>query len=286
MAPLLFTNVEYILLRLVRRFLLPKDLRYLGRYFPYYRPNRSETTPEDTSQLYIRWLSQRGRSVAGRTIVEVGSGATNGAAYALVCAGVARVWCVEPYVRFDSRQDSVLLQRLSHVHHRDPAQVASAVTRCDSIHALAPGADIIVSHSVLEHVRDPTRLFAQMRAVLSSEGCMLHIVDYRDHFFKYPLHFLQFSNRSWQRLFDPGDLPRCRLSEHHLALERAGFDVEILHREEDKAEFERIRPHISADFDLGDPTLGVLGAVVYCEHGKSLTPDQSTGAERAYVDNA
>ena len=32
MAPLLVTNVEYILLRLVRRFLLPKDLHHPGRY--------------------------------------------------------------------------------------------------------------------------------------------------------------------------------------------------------------------------------------------------------------
>ena len=35
---------------------------------------------------------------------------------------------------------------------------------------------------------------------------MLHVVDYRDHFFKYPLHFLQFSQNTWRRFLNPGRL--------------------------------------------------------------------------------
>ena len=106
---------------------------------------------------------------------------------------------------------------------------------------------------------------------------MLHIVDYRDHFFKYPLHFLQFSARTWRRFLDPGDLPRWRLSHHLMALDRAGFDTRVMRQEEDAREFERIRFHISPDFDLEDPRLGVLNAVLYCERksSRSLKPNVS-----------
>jgi SAM-dependent methyltransferase len=126
-------------------------------------------------------------------------------------------------------------------------------------------ADVILSHSVLEHVAGLSTLFAQMSAVLADGGVMLHIVDYRDHFFKYPLHFLQFSRWTWQHLLNPGDLPRWRLGDHKAALERAGFKLRVIQQEEDAGQLARIRPHISSDFDLNDPSLGVLCAVLYCE---------------------
>ncbi len=272
MAFLLLSNVEYVTLRLVRRFLLPKALHRWGRYLPYYRINLSETQPEHTYRLYARWLAVAGCSLAGRRVVEVGSGATNGAGYELACAGTTRVWCVEPYVEFDHDKDAALLAQIARANNQDAAKIAAEVSRCSSLDSVGAGnADIILSHSVLEHVRDLEALFSQMSIALTKGGAMLHVVDYRDHFFKYPLHFLQFSPQSWRRFLDPGDLPRWRLGHHRLALERAGFDVRILYQEADAAEFERIRPHISSHFDLTDPSVGILHAVLYCERAQSLS---------------
>jgi len=92
----------------------------------------------------------------------------------------------------------------------------------------------------------------------------LHIVDYRDHFFKYPLHFLQFSEQTWQSFLNPGDLPRWRLGQHVTALKHAGFQVIVLHQEIDVDNFAWIQQRISNHFDLTDPTLGVLRAVIFC----------------------
>ena len=48
--------------------------------------------------------------------------------------------------------------------------------------------DIVFSHSVLEHVIEPVPLFRNLYGKLSEPGTMVHVVDYRDHFFKYPYH--------------------------------------------------------------------------------------------------
>ena len=278
MAALLISNVEYVVLRLVRRFLFPRALQRLGiclPYLPYYRMNLSETQPEHTCRIYVDWLATTGWSVTGRRVVEVGSGGTNGAGYALACAGAAHVWCVEPYIAFEPSKDMLLLAQLARLHKQDPARMAAAVTRCPSFDSVPTGsADIILSHSVLEHVSDLAALFSQMGTALAMGGVMLHVVDYRDHFFKYPLHFLQFSAESWRKFLDPGDLPRWRLSDHRLALERAGFALRVLHQEENTVEFERMRAHISSDFDLEDPSLGVLHAVLYCERKGSPSGHQ------------
>jgi hypothetical protein len=262
----LLGNIEYIVLRMVRRFLFPRALRGIGRYVPYYRVNVSESNPEQTCRLYTDWLATTGWSVAGRNVVEIGSGATNGAAYALICSGAAHVWCIEPHSSFDHRRDQALLERVARLHDREPKEIAGAVSRCNSLRSVGLAkAHIVLSHSVLEHVSDLPRLCSEMNAALSDRGAMLHLVDYRDHFFKYPLHFLQFSEKNWKRFLDPGDLPRWRLSTHKQELERAGFHVRVLQQEADPRALELIKPYISRDFDIGDESLGVIHAVLYCE---------------------
>jgi hypothetical protein len=104
-------NVEYVVLRLIRRFLLPADLHRWGRYVPFYRTNLAETEPDRICQRYIETLALAQRDVVGKRIVEVGSGATNSAGYALACAGAAEVFCIEPFVEFNAGEDFILLER-------------------------------------------------------------------------------------------------------------------------------------------------------------------------------
>ena len=257
-----FGNIEYVALRLVRRFLFPRDIARWGQYLPYYRTNVSETTPDVIAQKYVQWLQRSRNDWAGRSIVELGSGTTNAVGYALACLGFAEVWCVEPFAIFDAAKDDALLRHLCRVHGLDSAMVSSKVKRCSSIREVEPGhAEIVVSHSVLEHVREVEALFAESRLALTSRGIMLNIVDYRDHYFKFPLHFLKFNERVWNRFLNPGDLPRWRLTDHLDALGKMGFKSEILERIDGTEELKKL-DRISADFDLQDPHLAVLGATI------------------------
>jgi hypothetical protein len=77
---------------------------------------------------------------------------------------------------------------------------------------------------------------------------MIHVIDYRDHFFKYPYHHLIFTRETWQRFLDPGDLPRHRPADHVLAFQAAGMDVRVLRRTEIPAAFGRIEARIAPEF--------------------------------------
>src|SRR5262249_20759888 len=132
MPPFSLSNLEYVSLRLVRRFLFPADLQRIGRYLPFYRTNLTEVRPDHVCQLYRDALAQVDCTVDAKHIVEVGSGSTNAAGYALVCAGATHVWCVEPYVAFDADLDARMLVRLAEQHNRQPDAIRRAVQRCAS----------------------------------------------------------------------------------------------------------------------------------------------------------
>jgi SAM-dependent methyltransferase len=197
--------------------------------------------------------------------LEIGAGSTNSTAYALAArTPVRHVYVHEPFVALQADLDARLLEQSAATAGVSPELVRSKVARITDTSAL-PGAsiDLIVSHSVLEHVSDPAQLFRESARLLNPEGAMLHIVDYRDHFFKYPYHFLQFSRGSWQHLLDPGDLPRWRLSDHLKLLRDSGFAVTVQESTRDEAAFDQLRPYLSPDFDASDPNLSVQTAVIF-----------------------
>jgi hypothetical protein len=164
MFQLLLSNLEYISLRLVRRFLFPADLQRIERYLPFYRTNVAEVRPDHVCELYRTSLTQDGWTVEGKRIVEVGSGSTNGVGYPLVCTGASQVWCVEPFVAIDPRLDTTLLATVAHRHDLTAESVSGAVRRCTSFESVGTRqADLILSHSVLEHLAEPADLFSQMK---------------------------------------------------------------------------------------------------------------------------
>jgi len=116
--------------------------------------------------------------------------------------------------------------------------------------------DLVVSHSVLEHLSSRKRV-ALARSHMVPGGRMCHAIDFRDHFFKYPFHFLQFEKRTWTRWLDPGDLPRWRLSDYLRLFDELGYRAEVPVQESDAAGYAKIRDRVSKDFDRDDPTMSV-----------------------------
>lgn len=240
---------EYIVLRLVRRFLFNERLaRRLSWLVPYYRSSLNESEPDQIITAYLTMLKRISLTVNGKCILEVGAGRTNLIAYALCAAGAHKAIALEPFVAFDDILDT----RLRKNRPEFTNIIASRVQRAKDFAEVSNASiDLLLSNSVLEHVTNLRDFFTNCYRLLADNGTMLHLVDYRDHFFKYPYAFLTFKDSVWSRWLDPGDLPRWRLSDHLSAMHTAGFKAEVLTRETLNAELVRVKsrfqPRFAAD---------------------------------------
>jgi len=262
-------NLEYIPLRLIRRFLFPGALLdKLGRFIPYWRVNQGRLDPAPIVDAYQRLLHVGGIDLLdgkNRSVVELGCGAANGTGYEWV-ARFGGAWIgVEPFAPLDPGLDAKLFER---AHERYPQVIFENVHRIKSLAELADASvDCIVSNSVLEHAADLPSLFMECSRILSPDGIMLHRVDYRDHFFKYSFQFLTFSQKVWENLLNPGDLTRQRLDDHLRALTQSGFQVNVLEYEKDTDGFSAVSRFLAPPFAGRDPgILAVISAALFCRN--------------------
>ena len=258
---------EYVALRLVRRFVFTEGvLRRVGALVPYYRANANEVDARPVVESYVRSLARSGwRLPANPVVLELGSGATNSVGYALarhpLCGEGGRIVLYEPLVKFDAAADGRHRGNLS-------TDIVQRVQRVSTLRGVEFGTvDAVMSHSVLEHVRDLAPTLSELERVMKPSAIMLHVVDYRDHFFKYPFHFLLFPRRLWDRWLDPGDLPRWRLGDHLRLLQAQGWRTEVLDFETLPDDFARVVADIHPDFDRSDPHLAVTQATLLVMRG-------------------
>jgi SAM-dependent methyltransferase len=256
-----FQRCEYVTLRLIRRFVFnERSANRLARWLPYYAPSVGEDEPMRIVSDYVRGLAEVDFTLDGKRVLEIGTGRTNAVGYGLIGAGAGTACLLEPLVAFDAQRDAALRAASPSLDWVNQGRVR----RVSAFDEIEPSSiDLVLSNSVLEHVRQIDALFAGCRRVLVPGGAMLHRVDYRDHFFKYPYGFLTFSEHAWSRWLDPGDLPRWRLSDHVLALRHAGFTVEVFNRESMPETFARVRPHLAERFAEASPDVDVTRATLF-----------------------
>lgn len=265
---ILLSDIEYIGLRLVRRFLITDTLlERLSRLIPYYEASQGETSPCTIVDAYWDICAQVSFEPADKAVLEIGIGATNATGYEMIRRCVNSFWGYEPFRKLDAQLDQTQLESIARSAGCRPESLSWRVQRIDDLTTM-PGesVDLVLSHSVLEHVDRPSLLFGQLRRVLKPAGVMIHRVDYRDHFFKYPFHFLQFSDSVWDRLLNPGDLPRHRLPDHLRMLSESAFETRTINVKHDRERFAMIKDMVHERFSgLGDDMLAVTSADLISE---------------------
>jgi SAM-dependent methyltransferase len=269
---MLRSNLEYIPMRLLRKFMLNDGLLLrFGRWLPYYRANRNQADPSSIVDEYVNLLAIAGFAPQGKRILEVGVGRTNSTGYEIAARLTPKSTVVyEPYVSFGASEDASLLLHIASKYQVDANFLVNHVSRLSRLDRVPSGSiDLILSSSVLEHVNDPPSLFADLKRLLSPNGAMLHQVDYRDHFFKYPYHFLQFKKETWNRWLNPGNLPGWRLYDHIEQLEAQGFDVRVLWETRDEASFTLLANRVAHDYRRTDYRVQATGAALWVVAGRS-----------------
>ncbi|MFC1798237.1 class I SAM-dependent methyltransferase [Thermodesulfobacteriota bacterium] len=263
------SNYEYIILRLVRKFIFPeKFLTRYGDWVPYYRTNQGQISPVPIVEMYAKYCQLKNIDPTGNTFLEIGSGATNCTGYEIIGRWGGSYIGYDPYAPFNHKADERIYntQILNRFQHIDKKQVLR-ITNLNNLDKIE--VDIIFSHSVLEHVFDLDKLLVQLKKVMKDNTCMFHLVDYRDHFFKYPFHFLKYSENVWNRLLNPGDLTRTRISGHINSFINAGFSPEIVYKKLDKSSFEKIKNYIHPVFKkYSDEDLATVYAVFFIQNSE------------------
>jgi ubiquinone/menaquinone biosynthesis C-methylase UbiE len=114
--------------------------------------------------------------------------------------------------------------------------------------------DLVLSRSVLEHIRNIPEILREQYRILRSGGHILHIVDLRDHLFKYPFEMLTFSRHTWERILTnprhgSGYQNRLRVDDYMEMLRDAGFkDIGFESLGRDSRGFQKIKPKVHTDF--------------------------------------
>jgi len=220
-----------------------RQIERFGSFLPYVEPNEGADHPGDVVAKWQGAARQAEINLNGLRVAELGPGRAHGTGNHLLEAGVSSWVGIEPFRSADP--PPAPLKKVSWAGELPPASV-----------------DVVVSHSVLEHVRTPDQLLKDLDQLLTPDGVMIHVVDYRDHFFKYPFHFLTFTEKAWQRWLDPGDLPRWRLYDHVGWFSQAGWTVEVVNEVRDEAAFERVRSELKPPFSSAPETVCVTGATL------------------------
>jgi len=259
---MLLSNIEYLPLRLIRRFCFNSHfLDKFGSIIPYYKSNFNKIDPTQIISSYKQFLDLANidyQSVS--SILEIGVGSTNASGYEMALQGFAkdgRITLFEPYAEFDNKLDMVLLKKANLCN-----RITGNIVRIkDIFYVGSDSVDLVLSYSVLEHVTYFSKLMSELKRVMKPNSVMMHVVDYRDHFFKYPYHFLQFSDKTWEDYLNPGDLPRWRLSDHLKLLSELNLSVEVLYSDIDESAATKIRPHINPRFKDYNESLFVTRSV-------------------------
>lgn len=260
-------NLEYVALRFIRKYFLTYAvLLKIGKYLPYYLTNTNQQDPFIVLDQYEKVLKKYQFDFNNINILEIGTGATNSMGYSITSRYQTSYIGYEPFVHLDQKTDSILLDKIAEGDEKKKEHLSKCVKRIKTLSSVDEGTiDLVLSHSVIEHIpaSDLVVFTQELWKVMRPGGLMVHVMDYRDHFFKYPFHFYQFSKQTWDRYLNPGDLHRLRLSQHIKILENNFSVVEIIVSERNEKAFNKIKNYIHKDFsEFSDQDLAVSSAVI------------------------
>jgi len=274
-------NLPYIALRLIRRS-LPAGVAY--RLLS--NDSRNPEAFMETGLKYLDLLKAHNVNVSGAMVVESGPGTYGPAGLALLNAGAKKVFLQEPFIRnIDPDRLARSIRRfweslgkrvpvklswesLFKGQGYDPDRVEIQRVPAHQTGCAGNSVDILLSCSVLEHIRDIPTVFREEFRILRPGGALLHLVDLRDHFFRYPFEMLTFSRFVWENILtSPGKgsgyQNRLRSDDYVNMLGDSGFvrcGVTVL--AEDAKGYQRVKPGLHGDFRGKDE--GVLTATRIC----------------------
>ncbi len=158
-------------------------------------------------------FERHGVSIKGRTILEVGPGNSKIIGYNLINHGAKKIVLLDKFPRFQNserqrkfQEDELeFIARKYNIPKQDfsDSLLLSGNMRflpCDVCDSHLVDVDIIISNSVLEHVKNIETTIECMSKILVDGGYMYHNIDLRDHYnFESPFLFYKYEDDVWDK---------------------------------------------------------------------------------------
>lgn len=160
---------------------------------------------DNAFEKMVAVFNEQNISISGKKILELGPGNSRIMGYNLLMHGATEVFLLDKYPRIQKSH------RQQRYEDEEIIYLAKKYTQAPPSHRLQlltgdictrhPGqVDLIISNSVLEHIRNLDETIGCMAALLNEGGYMYHTIDLRDHFnFATPFLFYKYEEDTWNR---------------------------------------------------------------------------------------
>ena len=224
-------------------------------------------------------FSKNGISFEGARVLELGPGNASINAFNALSRGASSVTLVDKFSRvsdsdrqaaYERREEEWFLSQTSvsegenaRLPRREIDKGKIEFVERDIRDMTSPEADVMLSVSVLEHVKDVEGTVRAMASLLKSGGAMYHHIDMRDHFdFSSPFLFYKYSDKTWERWMSKEGRSytnRMRMGEFLDVFRACG--LEVVENEPLRESLEGVETHEDM---LGRPDLdvGIMNVIV------------------------
>lgn len=237
----------------------------------YLRPG-TETSMLDSALPMYRDIAGEHLEIDGKAVLIFGYGGTYGLALSLLEAGARHVHLHDPYAgvrhALNKRLPAERMSRFFALAHGnwipDQRHVTPLTRQLPDLTGDFSGAfDVVLSNSVFEHVEEVDANIRACAAVTKPGGYNLHLIDLRDHFFKYPFEMLRYSESAWRGWLNASNnLNRWRFRDFERSFKASFERCDIRPRRLLRDEFAAMRQAIRPEFISGDDEIDAIGTMI------------------------
>jgi hypothetical protein len=262
--------LRYLCLRFVRRQIPQKMIDWMLDRGVFLQPGLDTRAPDQSVQGLAEVCARHGLTLEDKTVCVVGYGGSFGVGLSLLEAGAKHVVLQDPFAPIrHARIRQLAPERLQrYFQWRDgrwepnPAFLTVVTAPLQAYARLHPASmDLVFSSSVLEHVDQVDSLIEACSQLTTPAGLNVHVIDLRDHYFRYPFEMLCYQEKTWQRWLNSSNLNRLRLPDYERIFDRHFARHQTAVTQSLPAEFQQVKHRIRAEFLTGDDSVDCVGTV-------------------------
>ena len=264
-------QINYLVPRVIRHFMPGSIARFLLNRGWIIKPGSETSAPEESAARYKDNLEKAGVSIIGADLMIFGYGGHFDTACVLLKMGANHVTLCEYKTPPDHINNATLLPTYSDYLRKEGELILTEdryITLVQGdIRKLAAEksikkCDIVVSISVYEHLQDVPGITRALASITKPGGMNLHLVDLRDHFFKFPFEMLCYSEKVWTGWLNPASHHnRYRFGDYQKVFKELFKEVEIEVLSRDLEAFKKSKERIRQEFLTGDPQIDSITSV-------------------------